>query len=239
MVAVIIIGILMVFTLSLVLVTYTLYSSQNKKAASKKNSEAANSLSTAITTELTGTNAESAELWRYVRFNICQEGTWPYYDPNYTGTGHSEKDAFRYFDMRVNYSDNYFNTAIPANAEDALNSMDGYPGSVKLCVYWMLPEGSVPITAHSDEVDVADLRKSKSGIRLYVEVICETASQSYVIKNQYTLTLEEITVERERKVLNMMAGVDTYNPISFSTGTEQTSPINLTEKWVWKYAGRE
>ena len=243
MVAVIIIGILMVFTLSLVLVTYTLYASQNKKAASKRNAEAANSLSTAIAKEIEGENADATELWRYIRFNICQENAWPYYDPYYTGPGHGEKEAFRYFDMKVNYSDTYFTQDSSTNAEDKLNSMDGFPGSVKLCVYWMLPEDSsefsVPTTPHTNEVAVSSLRTSKAGIRLYVEVICETASQTYVVKNRFSLGLSPITDEKEQKLVVKLAGVNTYNPVRFQTGTGTDSPINVTEKWIWSYDGRE
>ena len=56
-VAIIIMGILIVFTFSLMLVAYTLYASQTKNIASMKCSESANTLSQAIEDELSDENA--------------------------------------------------------------------------------------------------------------------------------------------------------------------------------------
>lgn len=242
MVVVIIIGILMVFTLSLVLVTYTLYASQNKKAASKKNSEAANTLSIALTTELTGTNAEAGELWRYLRFNLCQEDTWPYYDPECTADGHGSKEAFRYFDLKVNYTEKYFSKTEGTEVnEDSYSALEGFPGSVKLCVYWMLPTNLVP-EDKSEVVDVATVKASKGGLRLFVEVICETASQTYVVKNEYELQIDTITDKKAQRTLQAYANtekVKTYNPIGLSAGSSGTEAIDTTEKWIWNFVGKE
>ena len=233
MVAVVIIGVLLVFTFSLLLVTYTLYSSQNKNAASKRNAEAANTLSKALTTELTETDGE---LWRYLRFNICQENTWPYYDPDYTGEGHDESAAFRYFDVNVNYIQKYFGSTVSVPQEgstevneDLQNSMEGFPGSVKLCIYWAPPESLV-----KDDhplISVQEIMSNKKGIRLYVEVICETANQSYVVKNEFQLRVVS-TETLEKNKLNAYSAVKAYKPLS-------TTVFDVNEGWIWEFVTRE
>ena len=98
MVAVVIIAILMIFAFSLLLVTYTLYASQSKKSASFRNSEAAKTVSRAMQTELEDPDAEmNSAFWKYLRCNIGQSETWPWYEP---GTlNHEKEDAFRKFDL--------------------------------------------------------------------------------------------------------------------------------------------
>ena len=105
MVAVVIMGILIVFTFSLMLVAYSFYASQNKNVASLRCSEAAITLSQALESELTFDNKaelypeKDSYLYKYIRYNICQyevgkTGYWPYYDPN-GGAAHDESHAFR------------------------------------------------------------------------------------------------------------------------------------------------
>lgn len=233
MVAVVIIGILLVFTFSLLLVTYTLYSSQNKNAASKRNSEAANTLSKALTTELTKTDGE---LWRYLRFNICQQNTWPYYDPEYAGTGHDEKAAFRYFNLNVNYIESYFGESVNSQTEggttvneDLQNSMEGFPGSVKLCIYWAPPQGMID-EDHS-LVSITDIMNNKKDLRLFVEVICETASQSYVVKNEFKLRLVP-TDTKQKNRLKAYSEVPAYKPLDDTV-------YNPDEGWNWDFVTRE
>ena len=219
MVAVVIIGILMVFVLSLLLVTYPLYASQNKKSASRRNAEAANTFSVALTKELVS-NGSAGELWRYLRFNVCTS-TWPYYMPG--EEGHGEAEAFRYFNVNYNFVKQYFDE--PDDEEqDPLSGLEGFPGKMELCIYWKAP------TEH----DMAD---SKTGTRLFIEVICETGSQSYVIKNEYALDAPrfETTQLRLKNALSGYAQINAYNPLQ--QGEEDG--INLDENWNWTFVGRE
>ncbi len=250
MVAVVIIGILMVFTFSLLLVTYTLYSSQNKKAASLRNAEAANTLSQAITTELEkGEDLPAAELWRYLRFNICQDGTWPYYYPGASYIGHDEKAAFRYFNLNYNYVTRYFGEAskkadTPEGEDyDPPGGMEGFPGSVKLCVYWRLPAEK---EADYETVEAKPSEIQKSKLRLYVEVICETASQSYVVKNCYTLTVATYDTgdkeQRQKKAaLASYAGGDAFgtDPNPYNPTQIPLTELYPDEKWTWSFVSRE
>ena len=110
-VAIVIMGILIVFTFSLTLVAYTYYASQNKNVASLRCSEAANSFSLALEDELTyeykdgeGNVIRCPEydsyLYKYLRYNLFQEETfWPYYG---SGDGHDMSYASRKFQLKYN-----------------------------------------------------------------------------------------------------------------------------------------
>lgn len=224
MVCVVIIAILMAFVFSLLAVTYTLYASQNKKVASKRNSEAANTISIALEEELTSAGAyQNSDLWKYIRYNVGQEDTWPYYLPNDTTGEHDRNAAFRYFTMNYYHTDDYF-----ANPEDTLK---GYPGNVSVCIYWMLPEDVNPST-----VDLSTM--NKNGLRLFVEVICDTGSQSYVVTNEYKLKEDGYTnASADMKMKNMLNNIlsepelnATYNPQNLSIEEK---------KWSWVFEARE
>ena len=164
MVAVIIIAILMIFVFSLLLITYTLYASQSKKTASFRNAEAANTVSQAFKTELEDSQAEeNSAFWKYLRCNIGQSETWPWYEP---GTvGHEKEDAFRKFDL--DYVHSY--AALSGNGGE----LDGFPAKVQMTVYWMLPEGK-DSSMVSPDIESFEL----TGIRLHMEIVCETAGPS-------------------------------------------------------------
>ena len=235
MVAVVIIGILMVFTFSLLLVSYTLYASQSKKAASLRNAEAATSLSQALETELTVYSSVAGEendpeknsvLWKYLRCNIAQGDEWPYYDPS--KDGHDEEYAFRYFDVKYGNNSLY----------DAENGIEGYPASVKLCVYWMLPANSNEEAFYNDGTGCTD----PANARLFIEIISETASQTYVVKNEYRLstsaydTTDMAEKNKMRAVSSLFSsGASVYNPNNIQLPSGSGNPL----KWKWVFVGRE
>lgn len=257
MVAIIIMGILMVFAFSLLLVTYNLYASQNKKAASRRNSSAANTLSIALERELTdGGNIEDydpmleSDLWKYLRFNIGQSGTWPYYYPEAGYSGHGKAEAFRYFQINYNYVEKYFNSddhkaLYPTDGENTKTYydptvLDGFPGSVELCVYWKLPEELEQTYKSIEAPLVSQEGKNKinmNGARLYIEIICETASQTYVVTNEYKLQISELNEYKRKNALEQYSKKDTYNPMGFSI--TEPDRINLNEDWVWDFESRE
>lgn len=220
-VAVVIITILMIFCFSLLLASYTLYSSQNKKAASKRNSEAANTLSVALEKELTSDSAEKdSALWKYLRCNLIQDTTWPDYRPGVDG---HTKDAYRYFDLNYNYHKNYFEGS-------GLEGLEGFPGKVELCVYWMLPDGVIL----SSGQNVSEI--NPNGTRLFVEIHCETASQTYIVTNEYVLSSTQYggdnASKTRKKRLQTVTGIsDTYNPMH--------NPVNADQDWTWTFVGRE
>ena len=180
-VVIIIIGVLVIFAFSLLLVSYTLYASQNKRAASLRCSEAANTLSEAMKGELEDEEAYSRSwLWVYLRYNLFQNSdkTWPYYDPN--KAGHTSEYAYRYFNLKPNT--NY--------------GVEGFPGEIELCMYWTLPEDSV---LEDDELEVASIEE-KDGAHLYIDVICSSGSQSYTLQDKYRINVTEYTPADADKV---------------------------------------
>lgn len=233
MVAIIIIGILMVFAFSLLLVTYTLHASQNKNVASKMNSEAANSLSVALKTELEDEDAEAtSDLWRYLRFNVGQQEYWPYYCPELgrgetQGAEGSTKDAYKYFELKTNYRDSYFEQ----ETDKSKVAPDGFPGSIKLGIYWRLPKTvekqAIADNTAPDDATVRDLI-GHNKIRLFIDIICETASQTYVSTIEFELTIDSMT-KQEKDKLDKYAEDDRYNP----NGRVILSDEDKEEKWIW------
>lgn len=213
---IIIVTIIIILIFSLLLVTYNLYASQNKKAASLRSSEAAKSLSVALENELTDEDAyANSWLWKYLRFNMVQQNTWPYYDSGLSG--HTEEYAFRYFDLKAN--SNY--------------SVDGFPGETKLCVYWELPDG----VSISDGDSISDLTiDQKKNFKVYIEITCTTGNQSYTIKNKYLVDVTNYTSEDddEKSLLNSDSEDEDYNPLKI-VATEYKDG----EKWRFKFDGRD
>jgi len=207
-VAIIIIAIVMIFTFSLMLVTYTLYASQNKNIASQKNREAANSLSIAIREELTSdTASDDSWLWKYLRCNLYQNDTWPYYEPSVSG--HESEYAYRYFNLKKN-----------ANYD-----VDGFPGSIQLCIYWCIPEDP----DRAEAIKVSELSTNdKDGSYLYIEIICESGSQKYTVTDKYKIDISGFDLTNpedlsEQNRLGIMQRSSNYNPMDLD--------VDNSEKW--------
>lgn len=241
-VAVVIIAILIVFTFSLTLIAYTLYSSQNKNLASMKCAEAANSLSAAISDELTYSDKDAnrfpeydSYLYKYLRYNLCHpDVTWPYYDES-APAEHGKTVAFRRFDLNYNtkkyvYDENgekkkeKDEDGNDTDTDMAVDHVEGLPGTTQVCIYWMLPEDSNSAT-------------SRAGTRLFIEVTCEAASQSYTVTKEYTLEIQQYNqqdaTDRTRQNALKTAGTvenSAVNPCGFSFENE----IFKDELWVWK-----
>ena len=237
-VAIVIMAILIVFTFSLILIAYSLYASQNKNVASMKCSEAANTLSTALGDELTYVDDANnrypefdSYLYKYIRFNICQDDkTWPYYDPR-ESTGHDKASAYRYFDLMYYNNKQAYDENMNKIDGKKVDSVEGLPGKTTVCIYWMLPEGMDPALVPNAKTGLTN----KKGIRLVVEVTCEVASQSYTVENEYVLQTPSYDVMTNSKDRNR------HNHL-FSTALSDTSvnPLGLVitdyddmEKWTW------
>ena len=197
-VCVTIISILVVFCFSLLLVTYTLYASQNKNMQSDRNSEACKTLSTSIRQELVE-SSEDSNLYKYIRYNVNQE-SWPFYDTE--KPDHQKEDAFRYFRL------------------DKANSIDigGYPGDIEICMYWQ-QSGEFTEQKVKNESGVEETIQipSARGIKLFVEVTCRSGSQSYSIKSEYRLA-----VSKKRTNLKIKSEVADINPFGNSINNKET-----------------
>ncbi len=240
MLAIIIIGIILVFTFSLLLVSYTLYASQNKKVSSVRCSEAANSLSVALEDELDDSEAyKNSALYKYLRCNALQgTKTWPYYDPK--TDGHGRDEAFRYFDLNTN--GNY-------------PEVEGFPGSIKLCIYWT-PKDNDDIKNKLQTKSFEELGNDRSGAEIHIEIIAVSGSQTYTVTNSYEVKISNIdsTSEESTAVVKMANAKypDTqdriYNPMNLGmtdpsnpnvTPNYKENPIIITEMWDLKFKSRE
>ena len=211
MLTIIIIAVLVVFTFSLILISYNLYASQNKNLSSDRNAEAANSLSKALEDELTDNNAsDNSNLWKYLRYNIAYKDAdedcldWPYYAPG--KTSHGSDEARRYFKLARNID------------------MAGMPADVSVCMYWELPD----IYLNANDVPVYDSTKSRSGIILHIEITCSTGSQTYRVNDVY-----ELSAIVDSNVLvpdGINNDVTSYNP--------EGHEINPKERWKWTHISR-
>ena len=206
-----VISILVVFCFSLLLVTYTLYASQNKNSQSDRNAEACKSLSVSLRQELVDSN-EDSNLYKYIRYNVLQD-SWPYYAPE--ETGHEKEDAFRYFKL---------DKANSANIE-------GYPSDIEICIYWMPSEQLTEVTIAADpENGIEETTKiipARRGTRLFVEICCRSGSQSYTITSEYQLGISKII----KSNLKAKSDVMDLNPAR--------NTIDRDEIWKWKFIGSE
>ncbi len=223
-VAIIIMAVVIIFTFSLMLVSYTYYASQSKNVASKRCSEAANTLSQALEEDVTSAYAPYySSIWKYVRFNLFQKDTWPYYK---TGvSGHGAKEAFRYFDLNYNKGSGL-----------SYSSVEGFPGEIELCMYWT-PADTVDLDDNSGALYDQD-QLAKNGAILYIEITCSAGSQSYTILNSYKLKQGYFgTSEADVLLKNSLVsdvGSAYYNPLKCTIDT-----VTKPEKWTWTFLSRE
>lgn len=212
-VAVVVMMILIVFTFMLVLLAYTLYASQNKNISSMKCAEATNTLSVALDAEMQDVNAaQKSHLYQYARFNVGQDN-WPYYDAS--TPGHDKAHAFRYYNLKYN----------PKKLDGSTDRMDGFPGNIKICMYWELPEGVT-----FDQLS----SRGMSDTLLYVDITSEAASQSYTVTNVYKLT--ESSYTSGTVDLNNQLYIDGImkdaGPIHNSVDP-LNNQVNTDKKWEW------
>ena len=229
-VAIIVMTILIVFTFMLTLIAYTLYASQNKNLSSMRCAEATNTLSLAIDDELQDINAaQKSHIYQYARFNVGQSN-WPYYDPkDVTGGNHDKAHAFRYYNLK--YNPKKLKGESVSGAKDGDDRMEGFPGNIKLCLYWELPEGVT-----FDQLSA----KGMKGTLLFVEITSEAANQSYTVTNVYELNESEYTSLIDdlnnkyylEEVLTEDGGKGSINAAVNPLGNT-IDQIDINKKWEW------
>ncbi|MBR1816893.1 MAG: hypothetical protein IJ763_09360 [Lachnospiraceae bacterium] len=208
-VAIVVSIIVIAFTLSLLLVSYSLFTSSSKKITQSQVKELAKSIGLEIGDELTSVNFDSSadllaginnyadsafksedyNLWYYIRYNLFQTN-WPYYADASTA-GHIDLNAYRYFDVNISGGDS---TKYAAMADD-----------ISVRMYW-----SVGDISEKDET------------QLTVEVTVKKGDQSYIFTTYYELTVsdyEDVDIATDNTQNNA------FNPNGNS--------IDLSEKWNW------
>lgn len=207
-IVIVIIAIIMIFTFSLLLISTTFYLTENNKLYNIRSTEASITLSKVLEEEV---QDEESTLYQYIRYNLVQNDTWPYYDPTFSG--HQKEDAFRYFDLTTK------------------ENIPGYPNKVQLVIYWELPD------EHDNNLDKEDAILpseiiNKNGIKLNVEINCETGDEMYSITNKYILNVSTFSEEdaEEFNLLKQNSLDSSLNPFGFDLFQD----IETSEKWEWK-----
>ena len=226
MLTIVIILVVMIFAFSLILISYSLYSSQTKNLSGARNAEAVNTFSNALEQELTDADAVlNSNLWKYLRCNIAYPNNnytdWPYYYEDDNGTeaaGHDRESAYRYFTMERN------------------SDIEGFPAVVSVGICWMLPEDTNDTTisaelANLSSDDLSTTIMAKNGIRMRVEITAESGSQIYRTTDIYELKVFEEEDSAETKKVEAMKGNAQYNPASHEIKTE--------ERWIWSLVERK
>ena len=183
-VAIVVSMVVVVFCLSLLLVSYALFSSSVRRVTQNQCRELSKTISIEIEKELTTPAYTSFEkqkqdldkgrnlLWQYLRYNVCQVN-WPYFESE-SSTDHGEKAAYRYFTLAATGGDT---TKYAAMADD-----------ISVCIYWE---------------NYGSYRTSKNDIVLCLKVTCRKGEQTASMLSKYNLSCMAYESAEE--------GVDTGN----------------------------
>jgi hypothetical protein len=177
-VAIVVSVVLMAFALSLLLLSYSLVSSVSGNVVETQCKELAKSVSEEIGQELMDVNYDSYDdqyaaagnennLWFFLRYNLWQDGTWPYYSD--MEAGHYAADSYRYF--RLNEAD---------YGDSSLNV-----DRILLTMYWEI-DSDQP----AEETD-------KSFTVLHIRVEVERGDYAYALDSAYALTVTSYVDESD------------------------------------------
>ncbi|MBO6114587.1 MAG: hypothetical protein J6P57_05975 [Lachnospiraceae bacterium] len=210
-VAIVVSIIVITFTLSLLLVSYSLFVSNERKVTQGQVKELSKSISIEIGDELTYpqfdskqalldgiNNVEGAKycapdynMWYYVRYNLFQKN-WPFYKDE-TTANHLKANAYRYFKINLT----------GGNASEYSAMAD----DISVCMYW-----------ECEDVDVKDLAM------LTVEVTVTKGGQTSTTTSYYELSVSTFSDSDEGEKENNMNST-AFNPSG--------NTIDLTENWKW------
>ncbi|MDD7209235.1 MAG: hypothetical protein PUH29_04160 [Lachnospiraceae bacterium] len=207
LIAVVVMMIAVVLSLSLLLVSYSLYSTVNKQHNMDQCKELAQSVSREIEREITGSDVEfdsfdsmkkavmSGEypLWSYLRFHVWQTG-WPYY--NKEERGHSKTYACRTFKVKFDETED----------TEILDTL-----SVKM--YWESEEEA----------------QKGEGTTLVTEVSCKKGKQESMITSVYNLSIEENIPGYTGKERVLIPGP--YNKENYKIRENEKWTFSLSERY--------
>jgi hypothetical protein len=159
-----------VFVLSLLLVSYSLFSTAAQRSTQMQCQELAKSVNQEIRRELTDpgydTYEEQAaavgrenELWFFLRYQLWQDGIWPYYQEG--ESGHNTADSYRYF------------TIDAAQADE----LEGMADQILITMYWEI----------DSENPAAETDKSVTLLHISIET--RKGDCAYVLDSEYALTV--------------------------------------------------
>jgi hypothetical protein len=197
--------VIMAFALSLLLLSYSLFSSVNGDTIQTQCKELAKSVNSELGQELMDTGYDSYEqqyaaagsennLWFFLRYNLWQDEIWPYY--NEAETGHGKADSYRYFRLDTINSDEY------AGAAD----------QILITIYW-----EIQSEESGEETD-------KSFTVLHIRTEVDKGDYAFAIDSAYALT---VTPYDEYDDSDDMDSLDNLEINPYDT------QIYKNEKWIW------
>ena len=210
-VAIVVSIIVIAFTLSLLLVSYSLFVSNERKVTQTQVKELSKSISLEIGDELTRPNYDDSQalldainndvnakycapdynMWFYIRYNLFQTN-WPYFKDE-TTAGHVGANAYRYFKLNLTGGDT---TSYSAMADD-----------ISVCMYWECEDFNI-----------------KDQAVLTVEVTVTKGDQKSTTTSYYELGVSYYSGNMSDKVENDKED-HAFNPAG--------NTIDLNERWTW------
>ena len=210
-VAIVVSIIVIAFTLSLLLVSYSLFVSNERKVTQTQVKELSKSISLEIGDELTTPSYDDSQalldainndentkycapdynMWFYVRYNLFQNN-WPYFKDE-TTAGHVGADAYRYFKLNLTGGDT---ASYSAMADD-----------ISVCMYW-----------ECDDISIKDQAV------LTVEVTVTKGDQKSTTTSYYELGVSYYSGTVSGKTENNKTD-QAFNPAG--------NTIDLNERWTW------
>lgn len=212
--------VVMVFCLSLLLVSYSLYTSTVKNAKYEQCKQITESYSRYLDASLvapaysdiedmyTDLNNSKNNIWFYLRYNLLQDN-WPLYVFD-ESTDEDEKKAYRYFKV------------VPSNDG---NGFSKYASNISTCMYLV-----------KDEVD-EDIEDKEKNYYLHVIVECDLGDVSYRVENIYNLNIMELELEENpsedysQKCSAVEVGNALVNP--------SNNHITVSERWMITFDERK
>ena len=210
-VAIVVSIIVITFTLSLLLVSYSLFVSNQRKVTQSQVRELSKSINIEIGDELTCPQFDSKQalidgienkegakycapdynMWYYVRYNLFQTN-WPYYRDE-TTAGHVKANSYRYFKINLTGGDT---SQYSSMADD-----------ISVCMYWECEEFNI-----------------KDEALLTVEVTVTKGDQTSTTTSYYELSVNKFD-DADEGVKENNTLSNAYNPAG--------NTIDLTEDWKW------
>lgn len=183
-VAIVIMVVLMMLGLSLLLVSYSLFSTVTRKQHLEQSRELAETLSRQIEAEITISTPAAADeddypLWKYLKDNISVKNNaskWPYFDDD--ADGHKAADAYRFFSIQSDVTSGGADAKLAQTAKDLLSD-------TCVLMYWE--------TEHADmaagDPTLGDEVLNNEAV-LTVEVTCTAGDETTTITTRYVLTID-------------------------------------------------
>lgn len=214
MIAIAIMAIVMMLSLVLLLVAFSLYNTSQKEFEMEQNRELAKTLSLRLQDELTITSNEPYKnpdpiskypLWFYVRYNVWGD-QWSDYDDSGASLSNTPKYAFRYF--KVN------SDTLVSDTQVDTSKLSKKLENISILLYWTKEDGASS--------------SNKAGTKLIVSVTCGEADMKSTIVSEYSLGID--SGNDEDPDYKKLESNEIVNP--------EGNSINPKELWRWVFDER-